>query len=71
MSSFITDVNFRKAVVTEVGKWYFADVVSEPLIVACPLLFVHEGMDITTLVQWEKALVISLITEPWFEPRPD
>jgi len=26
------------------------------LIVTCPLLFVHEGMDITTLVQWEKTI---------------
>jgi hypothetical protein len=55
-SSLIKDTDFRIAVVTEVGKWNFADLVSEPLVVACPLLFVHEGMDITTLIQWEKAL---------------
>ena len=42
MSSLITDVNFRKAVIGEVAKWSFADVVSEPVIVSCPLLFVHE-----------------------------
>lgn len=55
-SSFITDADFRSAVVAEVGKWSFAELVSEPVIVSCPLLFVREGMDITTLVQWEKAL---------------
>ncbi|HVO91873.1 MAG TPA: AgmX/PglI C-terminal domain-containing protein, partial [Terriglobales bacterium] len=56
VSSIITEAEFRKAVVNEVVKWSFADLVSEPLTVTCPLLFVHEGMDITTLVQWEKAL---------------
>ena len=30
--------------------------VDENLTVTCPLLFVHEGMDITTLVLWEKSL---------------
>ena len=36
--------------------WSFADIVDDNLTVACPLLFVHEGMDITTLVRWEKFL---------------
>lgn len=56
ISSLIADPEFRKSVVAEAYKWSFADIVSEPVIVSCPLLFVREGMDITTLVQWEKAL---------------
>jgi len=53
--SKITDSEFKKAVVAEVAKWSFSDIVSESLKVDCPLLFVHQGMDITTLVRWEKA----------------
>ena len=56
ITSLIADPEFRKSVVAEAYKWSFADIVSEPVIVSCPLLFVREGMDITTLVQWEKAL---------------
>jgi len=56
VSSLIADTDFRKAVVAAVAQWSFADIVSEPLTVSCPLLFVREGMDITTLVQWEKSL---------------
>lgn len=56
VSSLIADTDFRKAVVAAAAKWSFADIVSEPLTVSCPLLFVREGMDITTLVQWEKLL---------------
>lgn len=53
--SKITDSEFKKAVIAEVAKWSFRDIVSESLKVNCPLLFVHQGMDITTLVRWEKA----------------
>ena len=56
VSSRINDGEFRKAIVAEVLKWSFADVVSETLTITCPLLFVREGMDITTLVLWEKSL---------------
>jgi len=56
LSSRVNDVDFKKAVIAEVAKWSFADVVSENLTVTCPLLFVREGMDITTLVLWEKSL---------------
>jgi len=56
LSSRLNDREFKKAVAAEVAKWSFAEVVSENLIVACPILFVHEGMDITTLVSWEKSL---------------
>ena len=56
LSSRVNDVDFKKAVIAEVSKWSFADVVSENLTLICPLLFVREGMDITTLVLWEKSL---------------
>jgi len=52
----ITDGDFRKAVVAEVGKWEFRDVVPEGTTINCPLLFVREGMEITTLIKWEKTL---------------
>jgi hypothetical protein len=54
-SAKITDSEFKKAVIAEVAKWSFSDIVSETVKVNCPLLFVHQGMDITTLVRWEKA----------------
>ncbi|MGH7854117.1 MAG: AgmX/PglI C-terminal domain-containing protein [Candidatus Binatia bacterium] len=54
LSSRLSDGEFRKAVAAEASKWSFAEIVTETLQVTCPLLFVHEGMDITTLVQWEK-----------------
>ncbi len=56
LSSRLNDAEFKKAIVAEVGKWSFTDVVPEILTVTCPLLFVREGMDITTLVLWEKSL---------------
>jgi hypothetical protein len=56
ISSLIADAEFRKKVMAEAYTWSFTDLVSEPVVVSCPLLFVREGMDITTLVQWEKAL---------------
>jgi Bacterial SH3 domain len=56
LSSRLQDGEFKNAVASEVSKWSFADVVTENLNVTCPLLFVQEGMDITTLVNWEKSL---------------
>jgi hypothetical protein len=56
VSTSIADADFRKAILAEAHKWSFADIVSEPVVVNCPLLLVREGMDITTLVHWEKAL---------------
>jgi hypothetical protein len=55
ISSRITDGEFKNAIVGEVAKWSFADLAPEPLVVTCPLLFVREGMDITTLMHWEKS----------------
>jgi hypothetical protein len=54
-ASKIADSEFKKAVIAEVGQWSFSDIVSETVKVHCPLLFVHQGMDITTIVRWEKA----------------
>jgi SH3 domain-containing protein len=59
LSSRLNDEEFKKAVAAEASKWSFAEIATEKLQVTCPLLFVHEGMDITTLVQWEKALANS------------
>jgi len=56
LSSRLNDSDFKRAILAEVSMWSFADIVDDNLTVACPLLFVHEGMDITTLVRWEKFL---------------
>lgn len=56
MSSRLNDTDFKRTILAEVSKWSFAELVDENLTVACPLLFVHEGMDITTLIRWEKSL---------------
>jgi hypothetical protein len=54
--SRITDSEFAKAVLVEVSKWTFPEIIPETTTINCPLLFVREGMDITTVVQWEKTL---------------
>lgn len=51
----ISDGEFRKAVIAAADKWEFKDVVPAGATIVCPLLFVREGMDITTLVKWERA----------------
>lgn len=56
LSTRVNDAEFKKAVIAETAKWSFAELVSEDLNVTCPLLFVHQGMDITTLIQWEKIM---------------
>jgi Bacterial SH3 domain len=56
LSSRLNDSDFNKAILAEVATWSFPEIVDENLTVTCPLLFVHEGMDITTLVLWEKSL---------------
>ena len=56
LSSRINDAEFKKTLAAEIAKWSFTDLVPENLTVTCPLLFVREGMDITTLVLWEKSL---------------
>ena len=54
--SRISDTDFRKAVIAEASTWSFDQVLSEESTITCPLLFVREGMDITTLIRWEKNL---------------
>jgi Bacterial SH3 domain len=54
--SRITDTEFKKAVLAEVSKWTFAELITDSTTITCPLLFVREGMDIATIVQWEKTL---------------
>ena len=56
VSSRINDAEFKKTVLAETGKWTFAELLIETVTVQCPLLFVQEGMDITTLVRWESFL---------------
>jgi hypothetical protein len=56
ISSRIPDGEFKKAVIAEVSNWSFQQIIPESVTINCPLLFIREGMDITTLVQWEKSL---------------
>ena len=56
VTSRLNNSEFRQTVAAESGKWSFADLTTEPLTVQIPLLFVLEGMDITTLVRWESSL---------------
>ena len=52
----ITDGEFKKAVLAEASKWTFPEIITDGTTITCPILFVREGMDITTIVQWEKTL---------------
>jgi hypothetical protein len=78
ISSRINDPEFKKAIIAEAANWSFAELVSENLSVTCPLLFVHQGMDITTLVQWElsvgnvseKAAQDRVASNPAASPQP-
>jgi hypothetical protein len=54
--SRIADGEFKKAVLAEASKWTFPEILSDSTTITCPILFVREGMDITTIVQWEKTL---------------
>ncbi|MDP9130610.1 MAG: AgmX/PglI C-terminal domain-containing protein [Candidatus Binatota bacterium] len=56
VSSRINDAEFKKTVLAETGKWTFTELLTDTITVQCPLLFVQEGMDITTLVRWESSL---------------
>jgi hypothetical protein len=56
IASRISDNDFRKAVIAAASTWSFDQVLSQESTITCPLLFVREGMDITTLIQWEKNL---------------
>ena len=54
--SRIMDGEFKKAVLAEAFKWTFPEIITDSTTITCPILFVREGMDITTIVQWEKTL---------------
>ncbi len=56
ISSRIPDGEFKKAIIAEVSHWSFQEIIPESVTINCPLLFIREGMDITTLVNWEKSL---------------
>ena len=70
LSGRLNDAEFKKAAIAQAGTWSFAELVSENLEVTCPLLFVHEGMDITTLVQWEKSVEASVVKTTAARPTP-
>ncbi len=56
IASRIPDNEFKKAVLAEASKWTFPEIITDSTTITCPILFVREGMDITTIVQWEKTL---------------
>jgi hypothetical protein len=56
LSGEMKDSAFRKAVAVEAGKWTIGEAAPPGTVIDCPLLFVREGMDITTVVNWEKIL---------------
>ena len=56
LSAQIKDKEFRKAVAAEAAKWNFDGIAPAGTVIDCPLLFVREGMDIATVVNWEKTL---------------
>ena len=56
LRSHLIDYDFKKMILAEVSKWKFPEMSSDAARINCPLLFVREGMDINTLIQWEKAL---------------
>jgi hypothetical protein len=56
VASRIPDGEFKKAVIAEIFNWSFAEVITDSVTIHFPLLFIREGMDITTLVEWEKSL---------------
>jgi TonB family protein len=55
VSSRLSNSDFKKTVISAVSQWSFRDIIANGATIQCPLLFVPEGMDITTLVQWEKS----------------
>ncbi|MGH7774672.1 MAG: AgmX/PglI C-terminal domain-containing protein [Candidatus Binatia bacterium] len=55
LASRLTDNDFKKVVLAEVYKWKFPEIGPEPVRINLPLLFVREGMDLITLIEWEKA----------------
>ena len=54
--SRIPDGEFKRALLSDVLNWTFPDMLADTTTINCPLLFVREGMDITTVLQWEKTV---------------
>jgi hypothetical protein len=56
LSAQFKNKEFLKVAAAEAAKWSFAEIAPAGTVIETPLLFVREGMDITTLLNWEKAL---------------
>jgi Bacterial SH3 domain len=56
VSSRLSDGEFKKTILTQIASWSFPELNTENTTINCALLFIREGMDITTLVQWEKSV---------------
>jgi hypothetical protein len=56
LSAQLNDEDFLKALAAEAAKWNFNEIAPEGTVIDCPLLFVREGMDIATVLNWEKGL---------------
>ena len=65
----LLDGDFQKAAGDHAKQWSFPELVTENIEVTCPLLFVREGMDITTLVQWEKAIAAASVAAAAASPQ--
>lgn len=54
LSAQLKDQEFRNAITAEIAKWNFNEIAPQGTVINCPLLFVREGMDIATVMKWEK-----------------
>jgi outer membrane biosynthesis protein TonB len=55
IDAHLADPDFRNAVITEVHNWRFTGIAAD-MTIDCPLLFIRQGMDIGTVIRWEKTL---------------
>lgn len=55
IDAHLADPDFRTAVITEAHNWRFTGIAGE-MTIDCPLLFIRQGMDIGTVIRWEKTL---------------
>jgi hypothetical protein len=56
VASHVTNTSFTKTVLDDVRKWKFPKAGVEAAEITVPLLFVPQGMDPDTVVQWERKL---------------
>ncbi|MDZ4343081.1 MAG: AgmX/PglI C-terminal domain-containing protein, partial [Candidatus Binatia bacterium] len=56
LASQIKDEGFRKSVAEEVRAWRFAETTLGVVKVDCPLLFIPPGIDVTSIVKWERSI---------------